>query len=195
MLREPESGKELSTAMDEVLATWRNRTFYLWDVGAKSDLGQLGFHHLWTRPWFVRHPAPWESESPCEIEVSRVQDDPGLLQFEKASKAGFESKDDLEPWYARSTLGDEHIHYVVGHLGDDVVVSGVTYASADMVGIYGISTPPEFRRRGYGRFLVEHFMGAHAGSSLGVWPDPVYVSIYTDSGFLIGGEIAAWVSP
>ena len=181
--------------MGEVRAAWGKQSFYLWDVGGESDLARLGFHHLWTRPWFVRRPSPWESEPTSEVEFSRVQDVSGLLAYEKASKAGLESEDDPGPWHAESTLEDENISYVVGRRGGEVVVSGVTYASADLVGVYGISTPPEFRRRGYGRALLEHFVARHAGSSLGAWPDPVYVSIYTDAGFEIGGEIAAWLSP
>lgn len=181
----------VSSTLAGLLASWGPALFYLWDVGANHDLTRLGLVHLWTRPWYLRDPSPFIAPESA-ITLARAKDGPALQAFERASKAGNESEHDAERWHAACTLNDERVSYLLGYLADHVVVSGVTFESAGMVGLYELSTLPTFRRRGYAQSLVYHVVQEHAHRRLGVWPDPISVPIYVNAGFVVGGQIAAW---
>lgn len=176
----------------DALASWGPAPFFLWDVGGTHDLAPVGLHHVWTHPWYVREPSPFVAPE-SGIEFLRARDVASLDAFERAARVGNEAEGDAERWHAVATLSDERVSYLLGRLNDRAVVSGVTFDSADMVGLYEVSTPPPLRRRGHARALVHHVVVTHDGRRLGVWPDPPSVPIYTDAGFVVGGHIALWI--
>jgi predicted GNAT family acetyltransferase len=84
------------------------------------------------------------------------------------------------------------MHYLIARADGRVVASAIAYATMNMLGIYGISTLPEFRRRGYATALVREATSLRPDLPVSVQPDPASVRIYTDMGFVPAGQIAAW---
>ena len=68
----------------------------------------------------------------------------------------------------------------------------ITYATRDVLGIYGISTVPAFRRRGFATALVRAAVTVRPELPVSVQPDPESVPIYTGLEFLPAGHVAAW---
>jgi len=120
-----------------------------------------------------------------------------LAEFEEASWEGFETIGAARTvgrfgQHAEGTLNDAEMHYLIARLDGRVVASTIAYATPDMLGIYGISTVPEFRRRGYATALVRAAVSLRSDLPVSVQPDPESVRIYTDTGFVPAGQVAAW---
>ena len=49
-------------------------------------------------------------------------------------------------------------HHYIGYAGAEPVTSGTLLLAEGMAGVYDLSTPPQFRRQGYGRALLAHMM-------------------------------------
>jgi GNAT superfamily N-acetyltransferase len=94
--------------------------------------------------------------------------------------------------HAESTLEDSEMSYLNARLPGKVVASTIAHATEDMLGIYGISTLPAFRRRGYGTALVHAAVALRSDLPASVHPDPPSVPRYTPFGFEPAGEIAVW---
>ena len=84
------------------------------------------------------------------------------------------------------------MNYLIARLDGQVVASAFAYATEDMVGVYGISTLPQFRRRGFGTTLVRAAVALCPDLPVSVYPDPPSVSMYTSSNFTRAKEIAVW---
>jgi GNAT superfamily N-acetyltransferase len=84
------------------------------------------------------------------------------------------------------------MNYLLLRQEEQVVASVIAHITEDMVGIFGISTLPQFRRRGYGTALVRAAVALRPDLPLTVFPDPPSVPMYTRSGFVRAQEIAVW---
>jgi GNAT superfamily N-acetyltransferase len=94
--------------------------------------------------------------------------------------------------YAAATVTHPGLHYLFIRQAEQIVASVIAHVTADMVGIYGISTLPRFRRRGYGTALVRAAVALRPDLPVTVFPDPPSVPMYTRSGFVRAQEIAIW---
>jgi predicted GNAT family acetyltransferase len=76
--------------------------------------------------------------------------------------------------------------YYVGRVDDNAVAAAVGFRVGDEVGIFGVATPPQYRRRGYGAAMTAHAVrsGFDAGADL-AWlqTSPMAESIYGVLGF------------
>ncbi len=120
-----------------------------------------------------------------------------LAVFEEASWEGFEMIEAGRTvrrfgQHAERTLDDAGMHYLIGRFRGRPVASAIAYATPDMLGIYGISTLPKFRRRGYATALVRAAVCLRTDLTVSVQPTPESRRIYTDLGFVPAGQIAAW---
>ena len=182
-----------------VEAAWGSEEISLWDCWAVYDLSGLGFKRQWMERWYLRHPSPLPPKFtlPAGLSIEVVTNAEQLAEFEEASWEGFETIGAPRTvgkfgQHAVGTLDDEGMHYLIARLDDRVVASTIAYATKDVLGIYGISTLPEFRRRGYATALVREVISLRSDLPVSVQPDPESVRIYTDTGFVPIGPVAAW---
>ena len=132
------------------------------------------------------------------LTIEIVTTEAQLIDFERSTWIGFEESDDApigrEPFsqHHNATLHDTGMTYINGRLNGDVVSSIIIHKTEDAAGIYGVSTLPEHRRRGYATALVHAATALHPELPVVVQPDPPSVPMYTRIGFMVGGEIAMW---
>ena len=134
---------------------------------------------------------------PSGLSIEAVANAEQLAEFEQASWEGFEATDDVRKvgrfgQHAASTLEDEGMRYLIARLNGRAVAGTIVYATQDMLGIYGISTVPGFRRRGFATALVRAAVPWRPDLPVSVQPDPESVPIYTGLGFLPAGHVASW---
>ena len=189
----------LHTDLRLVETEWGAEGISLWDCWAVRDLGGMGFKRQWMEPWYLRHPSPPPRNVtlPPGLSIEAVTNAKQLAEFEEASWEGFETIDAGRAvgrfgQHAEGTLEDAGMHYLIARLSGRVVASTIAYATTDILGIYGISTVPEFRRRGYATALVRAVVSLRSDLPVSVQPDPESVRIYTDTGFVPAGRVAAW---
>ncbi|MBK8048746.1 MAG: GNAT family N-acetyltransferase [Anaerolineales bacterium] len=193
--------EELARELQTVQTGWHGDEFYLYDCWGTRDLTNLGFERVVKNPWYLRLPgvvAPLRL--PDSITLERAVSAAGLAEFEAASWMGFGDSD--EPLAGRaafsmhpiSTLDYANMHYLIVRCNGEVAAGVIAQVTEEMVGIYGLSTVPRYRRRGYARALVHACVALRPDLSTSVFPDPPTVPIYTDLSFFIGGEIALWRS-
>lgn len=195
---------ELSHTRDVWQAAGRETWVY--DCGAARDLGRVGFEKQWENPWYLRPPGPVVSPVaspvlPAGLVIETVTNAAQLADFEQATWQGFEESEspfpEREPYsqHPLATLDVPGMVYLNARREGQVVASTIVHLTGDMLGIYGLSTLPQFRRRGYGRALVRASVALRPDLPASVYPDPVTVPIYTDLGFVRGGAIAVWRAP
>lgn len=189
----------LHTDLGLVETEWGTEGISLWDCWAMRNLSGIGFKRQWVEPWYLRHPSPLPRNFslPRGLSIEAVTNAKQLAEFEEASWKGFEATEAARSvgrfgQHAEGTLDDAGIQYLIARLDGRVVASTIAYATRDIVGIYGISTVPEFRRRGYATALVRAVISLRSDLPVSVQPDPVSARIYTDTGFLPAGRVAAW---
>ncbi len=192
--------EQLAADLQQVQQDWGANRFHIYESWANRDLGQMGFELRWQNPWYVRPPAPAPPPvAPDGLDISTVTTIDELAEFEVATAIGFNESDTDIParfsQHAPATLEDPGMYYLVARLDGHVVASTILYVTDDMAGIYGISTLPAMRRRGYGTALVQTCVAICPELPISVYPDPESLPMYTPSGFSPAGEIAVWESP
>jgi GNAT superfamily N-acetyltransferase len=172
----------------------------LWDTFAELDLGALGFVRLpWVGELWTKDAATQTSEPRLlDLEIERVTDVAALEEFGIATVLGFESSDEIRAagplgMHAPATLDDPHMHYFVGRVGGRVATSAIAYQGPDVVGLYGISTLPEYRRRGYGKAITWAAANTAPALDVCVAPDPMARGIERELGFRKLAEFAPWL--
>lgn len=189
----------LRADLRQVEAEWGTRLVSIWDCWAARDLRKLGFQRRWVEPWYFRPPSPLPNNftMPSGLSIEPVTNAEQLGEFEEASWEGFEmTQAGLRVGrfgqHGMATLDDEGMGYLLARLAGRVVASAIAYATPDVLGLYGISTIPEFRRRGYATALVRAAVSLRPDLPMAVQPDPESVPMYTRAGFVPAGHVAAW---
>ena len=200
IITDPQSADDaLLTDLRRVETEWRPRSVSLWDCWAARDLSPMGFRREWVQPWYLRHPSPLPSNFtlPSGLSIEAVTNGEQLAEFEQASWEGFEATEAVRRvgrfgQHALSTLEDKGMRYLVARFDGRAVAGTIAYATKDVLGIYGISTVPAFRRRGFATALVRAAVTLRPDLPVSVQPDPESVPIYTGLGFIPVGHVAAW---
>ncbi len=183
--------------LGQVHTAWGTSLISLYDCWATRDLGAVGYERRFETPWYVRPASPIAPpELPTGLSIELVSTSDHLADFERATCLGFETAQAELParfaQHAEATLEDPGMYYLNARLAGQVVASTIAYATDDMLGIYGISTLCQFRRRGYGTALVHAAVALRPDLPASVHPDPPSVPMYTCWGFVRAREIAAW---
>jgi GNAT superfamily N-acetyltransferase len=170
--------------------------FSVCDSWSELDLGALGFMRFRVGSWLVRAPAPAIRTSPPELFVDEVRTESALETFERASIDGFESvalhrlgRFGVHP---PAALDDERMRLFAGRVRDRVVSVAMAYCSDDVVGVYGVATLPEFRRRGYGREMTWAAALAAPELPAALQPSPAAEAIYRSMGFEELRDFTTW---
>lgn len=194
-----ESDDVLHADLRLVETEWGTEEISVWDCWAVRDLSDVGYRRIWMEPWYLRPPSPPPRNFtlPPGLSIEVVTHAKQLAEFEEASWEGFETTEADRAvgrfgQHAQGTLNDPGMHYLIARLDGRVVASTIVYATTDMLGIYGISTIPEFRRHGYATALVRAVVSLRPDLPVSVQPDPVSGRIYRDIGFVPVGHVAAW---
>ena len=126
------------------------------DPDAERTCAEFGLVHVHTLPGMALGPLPSEvPPPPAELEIRSVSDAAEHDQHVQTDAAGFEGP----LAYARKMFPPSLITrpYAVEFLGlvDGVpVATSVLVATGRTAGIYGVSTIPAYRRRGFGEAMT-----------------------------------------
>jgi len=165
-----------------------------------SDLGLGdGFTIESSHPWMFRAPLERRGLPPVraltgELLIQRVTDAEGLLDFERASAIGFDSP--IQPpytWHAPPVLLDPRLALWRGRTRGHTVSTSMSFVHAGVVGIYGVSTVPDARRRGYGTALTIAAMQANPALPAVLQPSRMGESVYAALGFTRFSTFRSWV--
>jgi len=89
------------------------------------------------------------------------------------------------------------LHFYVGEVQGEPVVTGLGLHLADHIGVLNIATPPEYRRRGYGAAITSRIVDDALGAGArGAWlqSSAEGYSVYRRLGFVDVGVWECWVS-
>jgi hypothetical protein len=146
------------------------------------------------RPPLERLALPHRSINKPQIEVERVVDEEGLVDFERASAIGFGSEPQAPfTWHAPPILRDPRLALWRGRAGGRTVSTSMSFSHAGVIGIYGVSTIPHARRRGYGTALTEAALGADPSLPSVLQPSRMGESLYAALGYRRFTAFRSWV--
>ena len=83
----------------------------------------------------------------------------------------------------------------MGRVDGDVVSVSMAYVSDEIVGVYGVATLPEYRRRGYAQALTRAAVQSGFGLPALLQPSPMAESMYERMGFYEIGRLQMWRLP
>jgi GNAT superfamily N-acetyltransferase len=174
-------------------------TISLWDSFNELDLSGLAFRRMpWVGEWWVKDAATRpDKPDVARLEIERVEDERVLKEFGFATYEGFETGEEVREagplgMHHPGTLSDPRMRYFVGRVDGRVVTSSIAYIGDDVVGIYGVSTLPEHRRRGYGKAITWAAAMSAPGLDVVVSPDPMARGIESELGFRKIAEYTPW---
>jgi len=193
--------KDAPDQMDEIekmVERCGNLSIPIIDSWAELDLTHLGFRRSGTEPWYIREPGPRpENPAPSGIVIEEVCDSEGLKEFEIATWDGFESNAfvrsvGLGGQHHPGTLKDPNMHYYVGRFEGKVVTSSIAQVSKDIVGVFGVSTLPDYRQRGFGEAITWAAVMAAPHLPAHLEPSEESASMYRKMGFHEIGHSTHW---
>jgi GNAT superfamily N-acetyltransferase len=198
------SDEETFAELQAVERVWGTQGFWIYDCWGTRDLTPIDFEQVVKNPWYLRAPGAAPTLALPEglsVEIARTPQQ--LADFERETWEGFEEPENPEEAFQGretfsqhpvGTLEDAGMYYLNARLDGEVVAGVIIHTTEDMLGVYGISTLPRFRRRGYAAALVRAALALRPDLPMSVFPDPVSLPIYSIVGFEPAGEIAIWKS-
>ena len=125
---------------------------------------------------------------PAAFHVEQVQDDDRMAAWVRISEEGFGGElGCYYDAYARHGYGPNafSVHYI-GYLGNTPVTSGTLLVSGGCASIYDLSTPPDYRRQGFGSFLMHVLMEEirkRGYQDTWIWSSEMGRSVYQKLGY------------
>ena len=159
-----------------------------------------GFETTDVEPWHISPPmeSP-NASSPPELRIEQVSTLSALREFEEASLKGFEIPDSATsaPFqiHAEASIEDLKLRCYMGRVDGAVVSVSMAYVSDEIVGVYGVATLPEYRRRGYAQALTRAAVQSGLGLPALLQPSPMAESMYERMGFYEIGRLQMWRLP
>ena len=160
----PRSSEHDTRIVDEIeqLVAAHGNELVVMDWWSELDLTHLGFELVRNTgvepsPYLYRPPGGEPTiDPPPELEIERVTNSEELQEFEEATFHGYEKSGEYRPfsWYAPASLNDPDMIYLSGRVNGQVVSVSIAVISDGIVGIFGVATKPDYRRRGYGRAIT-----------------------------------------
>jgi ribosomal protein S18 acetylase RimI-like enzyme len=152
----------------------------------EDDAARIGLTVRTELPGMAMSPGELVEATVDGLELVRVEDVGGLVEAARVTAAGFGAPlEMMRGLFVPELLGSGMTFYL-GRVDNDVATTAVGFRVGDDVGIFGVATPPRYRRRGYGAAITAHAVrsGFEAGADL-AWlqTSPVAESIYRALGF------------
>ena len=187
-------GEQLAE-IEELVALRRGQDFALCDSWMDLELRYLGFEPQQPEPWYVRPPGPRPAVTmPEELELSQVTGPVELAEFERASVEGFGGSAAPRPheWHSPASLGHPNMPYFAGRIDGRIVSVSIACVSDGVVGIYGVATLSQYRRRGYGGALTWAAIQTAPHLPAVLEPSSIAAPLYRSMGFGHIGEYRHW---
>ena len=152
-----------------------------------------------SHPWMVRAPLdrlalPHRTFNRPPIDIERVTDEEALADFERASAIGFGSEPQPPfTWHAPPILRDPRLALWRGRTGNRTVSASMSFVHAGVIGIYGVSTIPDARRRGYATALTEAALAADPALPSVLQPSRMGETLYAALGYRRFTSFRSWV--
>jgi GNAT superfamily N-acetyltransferase len=155
----------------------------------------MGMGHSEAGEWYVRRPAALRAAAvPTALAIEKVTTPAALREFEVTSLLGFGTQVPQVPFriHAPAILVDPNMHVLAGRVGGRMVSAAMAYVSDGLVGIFGVATLPEFRRRGYGGALTRAAIAVAPGLPSMLQPSRMAAAMYHRLGFRSVGQFTNW---
>lgn len=164
------------------------------DSWSAIDLEPHGYAATAREPWFVRPPGPVVHAAPQELEIVQVQTAVEVEEFERTSVRGFSDDDEaaVDPGsiHPAAILADSGMTMLTGRVDGHPVAAAMSYRLDEVIGIYGVTTVPSARRRGYASALTAELIDPNLHASLS--PSSMAEDLYRRLGFEQVGELTMW---
>ncbi len=173
--------------------------FVVADCWASLDLSRLGFEATDVEPWYISPPVEPPFVTPDELRIEQVSTLSALREFEAASLKGFDIPETATsaPFqiHAESSIEDQNLRCYIGRVDGEPASVSMAYVSNGIVGVYGVATLPEYRRRGYAQALTRAAVQSGLGLPALLQPSPMAESMYQRMGFYEIGRLQMWSLP
>jgi hypothetical protein len=168
------------------------------DSWHRLDLAAHGYTVFRQEPWFFRPPGSLTDTTPPELELVAVSTNAEVEEFEAVSVRGFGGEDDsVEPgtFHPPTVLEDGAMKMFIGRVHGRPVAGSMGYRIEGAVGVFGVTTIPSARRRGYGAALTRVAMQTDTGLPSVLAPSKEGESVYLKMGFEPVGALTIWQPP
>lgn len=168
------------------------------DPWGDLPLDAHGFTAEGDQGWMVRRPssAVVIPTLPAELVIERVADADALHDFEIASARGFGTEPQpAATWHAPAILDDPRFTILRGRIDGRTLATSMSYRDAGVLGVYGVSTLPEARRRGYAAAMTWAAVEADPSVPAVLQPSEMAVSLYARLGFEGFTTFRTWARP
>jgi hypothetical protein len=160
------------------------------------DLSDHGFKAWRREPWMYRPPGESSEAPPPELEIIRVTTPAEVETLELVSVRGFSNDESqtISPgtFHPPSILEDPRMVLWLGQVEGKPVGAAMSYRTDEAVGIFGVTTIPTARRRGYGGALTSVALLTDTGLPAVLAPSPEGEPVYARLGFERVGELLIW---
>jgi GNAT superfamily N-acetyltransferase len=195
----PAPGRRARLQMAEALGPHsRDRTTSLLsvcDTWDQLDLRTFGLERRTTGQWLGRPASPGPTAGPGggDLRIEPITGTDQLAPFERTMVAGFGARPPIAPFdiHGPGILDDPAMHVLGGWCDDDLVACAVAYRT-DVVGVYGVTTLPSHRGRGFASAMTVAAIGVAPDCPAVLQPTPQAEGLYRRLGFAPFGSFSHW---
>jgi hypothetical protein len=157
-----------------------------WHPNVEAEVARLGLTVRTELPGMAVAPEELADVTVDGLEIVRVDEDEGLAEAARVTAAGFGVAIEMMRGLFVPELAADGMSYYLGRVDGESVTTAVGFCIGDDLGIFGVATPPEHRRCGYGAAITAHAVrsGFETGADM-AWlqTSPMAEAIYGTLGF------------
>ena len=165
------------------------------DTWDQLDLRAFGLAPRSRGSWFARppHSSVPVASTVDELRIERVTDAERLASFERTMVAGFGARPPITRFdiIAPGILDDPAMHVLGGWCDGELVACAMAYLN-DVAGIYGVTTLPSHRGRGFASAMAIAAAGVAPDLHAVLQPTPQAEGVYRRLGFTPFGAFSHW---
>lgn len=168
------------------------------DPWSDAGMGQAGFSIEGQHPWMVRQAqfGVGDAPTPASLDVLAVETADELADFEHASALGFGSPPQPPfTWHAPQVLADPRLRLWRGRLDGRTVATSMSFVEAGVLGVYGVCTLPDARRRGFGTAMTRAALATRGSLPSVLQPSSAAMPLYRRLGYEPFTTFRTWVRP